>query len=276
MPRIAFLVSKIFYLHACNQINIVMIPCKYFPFLVGTFFLFASCKTTHLTEIQPDQYRISGENVSQPDPETEALIGPYRDQLAAEMNQVIGEAAMDLTTGRTESTLGNWYADLLHERSEHYLGKSIDFAIMNSGGIRIPAIPKGPVTKGKIFELMPFDNMMVVVYLDKEHLLEMINHMAAGGGWPVSKTLRYKIREGVPENILLHEKPLADDKIYTVGVSDYLANGGGRCDYLVGQKREDLGVFMRDAIIEYIQLQTKEGKQLEASLDGRVQVLDEP
>lgn len=244
--------------------------------LIWTFLLLVGCKTTHITNIQPEQYRIEDENISEGDPRTDSLINPYRSQLEAEMNQIIGEAAMDLTKGDTESTLGNWYSDLLHERSEHYLGKPIDFAIMNNGGIRIPAITKGPVTKGKIFELMPFDNMMVVVYLDKAHLMEMINHMAAGRGWPVSKTLRYKIREGVPEHILLHGKPLEDDKVYAIGVSDYLADGGGRCDYLVGQKRVDLGVFMRDAIIEYIQKQTKEGKKLAANLDGRVQVVDEP
>lgn len=244
------------------------------PLLIWTSLLLLGCNTTHLTNIEPDQYRISDENVSAGDQTIESMIAPYRDQLEAEMDQIIGEAAMDLTTGRVESTLGNWYADLLHERSEHYLGKPIDFAVMNSGGIRIPAIPQGPVTKGRIFELMPFDNMMVVVYLDKAHLMEMINHMAAGGGWPVSKSLRYKIKDGKPEAILLNGKELSDGRTYAVGVSDYLANGGGRCDYLVGHERTDLGVFMRDAIIEYIKKQTEEGKKLETKLDGRVQMVD--
>jgi hypothetical protein len=32
---------------------------------------------------------------------------------------------------------------------------------MNSGGIRLPEMPAGAITQGKIFELMPFDNLMV-------------------------------------------------------------------------------------------------------------------
>lgn len=247
------------------------------PYILGAFILLVGCKTTHLADIQPDSYRISPE-VEAKDAGVETMISPYRQQLQSEMEQVIGEAAMDLPKGSrddAESLLGNWYADLLHERSEHYLGKPIDFAVMNNGGIRIPVIPKGPVTKGKIYELMPFDNMMVVVYLDKANVMEMISHMAAGGGWPVSRPLQYKIRDGKPIKITLNGEPLPNDKIYAVGVSDYLANGGGRCDYLVGQKRDDLGVFMRDAIIEYIQKQTEEGKKLAAKLDGRVEIVGE-
>ncbi|MBL0145080.1 MAG: 5'-nucleotidase C-terminal domain-containing protein [Chitinophagaceae bacterium] len=33
---------------------------------------------------------------------------------------------------------------------------------MNYGGIRLPAIPAGNITRGKIFELAPFDNIIVL------------------------------------------------------------------------------------------------------------------
>ena len=77
---------------------------------------------------------------------------------------------------------GHRYSHLLglpQSETERLLGEPVDFAVINYGGMRIPAIPKGPITRGKIFELMPFDNLLVVVRLDVSILTQFINHMAA-------------------------------------------------------------------------------------------------
>ena len=48
--------------------------------------------------------------------------------------------------------------------------------IFNHGGIR-SIIPKGNVTTRTAFEIMPFENSVVVIALKGEQILEMVNYI---------------------------------------------------------------------------------------------------
>lgn len=245
---------------------------KWFLFLIAVLML-TSCKTNHLAEIQPQAYRMADTTVVAADASIEKLIAPYKAQLDAEMNEVIGVAAATLDKRTPESLLGNWMCDLLYEQIVAYTGSEIDFASVNYGGIRIPTIQKGEITRGKIFELMPFDNMIVVLHLDAATLRQFIDKIAEDGGIPVSKQLRFEIKDRKAQNITIKGKPIQDDKMYKVGVSDYVANGGDDCSFFVDKKRDEIGKLLRDAIIEYTEKQTAQGKQIESKLDGRIKIL---
>lgn len=245
---------------------------NWFLFLIVALML-SGCKTNHLAEIQPQAYRMADTTVAAADASMEALIAPYKAQLDAEMNEVIGVAAATLDKRTPESLLGNWMCDLLYEQIEAYTGSEIDFASVNYGGIRIPTIQKGEITRGKIFELMPFDNMIVVLHLDAATLRQFIDKIAEDGGIPVSKQLRFEIKDRKAQNIMIKGKPIQEDKIYKVGVSDYVANGGDDCSFFVDKKRDEIGKLLRDAIIEYTEKQTAQGKQIESNLDSRIKIL---
>lgn len=230
--------------------------------------LFAfSCRVQHFAFFEETSTEITANPDLIDDQEIETMLKPYRNQLELEMNEVLGIANERLSMGRPESTLGNWFADTQLKASEDKLGREIDFAVSNSGGIRIPEIPKGQVTKGKIFELMPFDNMLVIMELSGGKVLELINHIAQSGGWPTSKELRFKInKEGKAEDIFIHGEPLDLNKKYVVSLSDYVANGGSDCAFLIGLPFENTGILIRDALI----VQTKKDTKLEAVIDGRI------
>ncbi len=245
---------------------------KWFFLLVAALVL-SGCKTNHLAEIQPQTYRMADTTVVAADASIEKLIAPYKAQLDVEMNGVIGVAAETLDKRTPESLLGNWMCDLLYEQIEVYTGAEIDFASVNYGGIRIPTIQKGEITKGKIFELMPFDNMIVVIYLDAATLRQFIDKIAQDGGIPVSRQLRFEIKDRKPQNITIKGQPIQEDKIYKVGITDYVANGGDDCSFFVDKKQDNLGKLYRDAIIEYTLKQTAQGKQIESKLDGRIKIL---
>ena len=229
-----------------------------------------SCKVNHLVGTKADLYRVDGQAQLDADSTMLSLIGPYKSKLDAEMNAVIGTMAHDLTKRKPESTMGNWFADLVHEQTEAAVGHPVDFAIVNYGGMRIPSIPAGPVTKGKIFELMPFDNLTVVVHLNAENLRRFFGTMADRGGWPISKQVKFEIRDNQAVNIRIHKEAIQEDRIYTVSMSDYIANGGGNCDYLIDLKREDTGILLRDMILKHVSEQTAREKMLGTRLDGRV------
>jgi hypothetical protein len=53
-----------------------------------------------------------------------------------------------------------------------------------------------------------------------------------------------------------------------------LANGGDKCYFLEEGTREDLGVLIRDALIQYVEKQTAENKVIESKLDERVRYIE--
>ncbi len=227
----------------------------------------ASCKVTHLANIEPSLHRID-ESIDNGNVAINEMIAPYKSQLDEEMNQVIGTIGMELIKTKPESTLGNWLADLLQEEVSKVVQQKVDFTIQNYGGIRIPSIPPGPINRGKVFELMPFDNLAVVVELDANHTRKFIHLMAEDGGWPISKELSYTIENGKAKKIRIDGQPVEDGRIYRVGMPDYIANGGGNADFLKDKNRIQTPYLIRDLIIKHIQDHASTPQK--ATLDGRI------
>ena len=240
-----------------------------FTILLSFILLFAACKTnTFIADVEENSIQM--ESSMEADAAIEQLIEPYKTKLDAKMNIKIGEIAQSLPKGRPESLLGNWVCDALHVQCEQYFEQKIDFTYTNHGGLRIPALNKGDVTIGKIFELMPFDNMMVVVELDYESLMKMINHFATKGGEPISHHFKMVIEDGKPTNVTINGKPIDKNRAYKMATTDYIANGGDRLSFLKDRPTAHLEKFFRDAVIEYIKAETAKGNVMDAKLDGRV------
>ena len=240
-----------------------------FTIILSCFLLITACKTnTFIADVEENSIQM--DNSLEADSAIEQLIQPYKAKLDAKMNVKIGELAQSLPKGRPESLLGNWVSDALHAQCELYFEQKIDFTFTNYGGLRIPALNKGNVTIGNIFELMPFDNMMVVVELDYESLIKMINHFAAKGGEPISHHFNMVIADGKPFDITINGKPIDKNRTYKMATTDYLANGGDRLSFLKDRPTAHLQKFFRDALIEYIKAETKKGNIIDAKLDGRV------
>lgn len=226
-----------------------------------------SCKTnTFLSKVENNSIRT--EKNLEEDKNITELIAPYKVKLDAKMNKVIGSAAQTLSKTRPESLLGNWTADAIHKKAQDYYGQPIDFAYTNYGGLRIPAIPKGDITVGKIFELMPFDNMLVVLEMDAAALEELFTMIAARGGDPISSHVRMSL--AAPKEALINNKPLDKNKIYKMATTDYLANGGDKLFFLKKRPRTSLDKLMRDALREHVEETTKAGKMIDANLEGRM------
>jgi len=142
---------------------------------------------------------------------------------------------------------------------------------VNYGGLRVPLLPAGNITKGMIFELMPFDNFLTVMELKGNVVQQLFDHIAAQGGWPVAG-VRFEIFDGKASEIQISNKPLEEERIYQIIISDYLADGGDNLLFLRLEKRTNTGIFIRDAILEYLQKQTHEGKPIATHLDNRVTI----
>jgi 2',3'-cyclic-nucleotide 2'-phosphodiesterase (5'-nucleotidase family) len=185
------------------------------------------------------------------------------------MNMVIAQLANDLEKKQPEGTLGNLMVDAVKIMAEKKYATIIDIALVNNGGIRLTSLKAGSITKGKVFELMPFDNILVLQKLNGKVLKELLDHIAGRGGWPVAG-MTMKINNGKAVDVLINGSPIDENKIYTIAHSDYTANGGDDCTMLRAIPQINNGYLIRDAILDYFASFTKVGKEISVSMQNRV------
>ncbi len=235
-----------------------------FAIIVATFL---ACNPVYrASSVQYKDYPVSN---FQKDSSLQLLLQPYADSVNSSMNAVIAQLAVDVDKRQPESTLGNLMADAMKLIGEKYYQTTIDASFVNYGGIRIPSVKAGAITRGKVFEMMPFDNIIVLQKLKGTVLKEFLDHVAGRGGWPVSG-ITMKIKNKKAENIMIGGKALDMNAVYTIANSDYVANGGDDCEMLRTIPQLNKGFLFRDAIIEYFTMFGKEGKPISMTIQNRV------
>jgi 5'-nucleotidase len=239
-----------------------------------TILLLFSCqkKTHHLVKIKGKLLPITEKLDS--DSTIVKTYLPYKYKMEKEMNAVLSYTPKDLiaTDGKLESSLGNLLADLCYQKGNFVFnkrtGKNIDFAMFNFDGIRA-GISKGNVTMQNAFNLMPFENNLVVAELSSKKLKELIQYLITQKkAHPLSRQVKLNIvKNGY--RFLLNSKPINDKKNYYVLTSDYLQHGGDHMDFFKNPvKLYPLDYKMRNAIIDYF----KETDTLKTKLDGRFEL----
>ncbi len=242
-------------------------------FLAAAITAFLSCHhEAKVSSYQTNFYELKNESASG-DTSYMNLISPYKSVVDKEMNVVIGTSEIPLTKELPECVLGNFVADLLFKKAnERYKpadGSKADFCVLNYGSLR-NSLPQGDITKGRVFELMPFENEIVIVTLDGANTQKLFNVIGEKGGMPVSG-MKMALNDKIPSEIFIGENKFDISKTYKIVTGDYLANGGDKMDFFKSaSKVEYLNYKIRDAIIDYIREETAKGNRLNAKVDGRI------
>jgi 2',3'-cyclic-nucleotide 2'-phosphodiesterase (5'-nucleotidase family) len=197
------------------------------------------------------------------------FLAPYKAQLDEKMNEVIGIAAENMPVHAPESLLSNFSADACRQVASEYLKAPVDIAVVNIKGLRTN-IPAGEIKVSKVFELMPFENELVLVWLKGNELAVLLQFFASIGGEGVSG-MSMGIKSGVAKDILIGGKALEPEKIYVIATNDYLVEGNdGMTQLTRHEKRVDTGIKIREMLIEYIRKETAKGNNITSKLDGRI------
>jgi 2',3'-cyclic-nucleotide 2'-phosphodiesterase (5'-nucleotidase family) len=238
--------------------------------IASLLLLFAgnSCNTVYQSQsLQYKSYRIT-DTVSK-DITALSIMKPYSDNVNKTMNEVVGIAEISLDKKQPECTLGNFLADAFLTMAQEKYNTKADIALINFGGIRLTQLPAGNVTNGKIFELMPFDNLLILQKIKGDILQQFLDLVAAKGGWPVAgMTMQIKDKKAV--NVTIGGKPIDPASTYTLVNSDFIANGGDNADMLRSIPQITNGYLMRDAIFDYIKKLKSQGKNITANIENRV------
>lgn len=230
-----------------------------------------SCKTWYNSNVEWTTHRIN-QNIEE-DTAVLRFIAPYKEELESIMNVELIYSKIGLEKGKPESTLTNWFVDALQASTSKYYDNPVDFSIQNYGGIRRSFVGKGPITVGTIYEIMPFENRLVVLTMLGAEVQTMLQKMARSGGWPISSNVRFKInmQEESIADVWINGEALIMDKTYRVAMPDYVANGGDRLGLDRALPREDNQVLLREAVMEYLRpIDTLHS----VPLDGRIQIIN--
>ncbi len=242
---------------------------SWLPLVVWIAFT-AGCSSTRLTPTEPAPKLHTVSSSYADKPAVEALIAPYRNKMAQTMSDTIGYAVRELRKGYPEGLLNNFVTDLLLTYGRERLEPGIDFALLNNGGLRVP-IPAGPVTLGKVYELQPFDNIVVVLTLEPAQMDSLVQMIARAEKEAVFSGMRIVAKGGKPQSVEINGRPWDPTRSYRVVTIDYLADGGSNMSMLRRATRiNNTGIFIRDFIADYLRREKAAGRTLDAQLDGRL------
>lgn len=223
-----------------------------------TIFSFFSCapRSYQLTKIEGKRITVT-KNLNS----TEAVdqyIAPYRENIDKDLNTVLAFSpeTLDKSSGKWQTTIGNLMADACIIRGNTILqtreNKSIDICLLNHGGIRA-TLPKGEVTTRTAFQIMPFENSLVVLTLKGETVMELIHYFIKTQKPQPLSGLTFTIdKNNQAKDIMIQGKPIDLSKEYQVATNDYLANGGDDMVFFKkGIKEYDLNYKLRNVLIDY-------------------------
>lgn len=245
-----------------------------YTLLITWILLSVSCKTNY-TVVKTNTQNISvPENANPIDSQVVQLYLPYKKILEKDMERVISRSEVNLVKQKPESGLTNLLADLLLNEGQNFVKENNlkinpEVSFFNYGGIRT-SLPKGEITVGKIFELMPFENEMVFIQLTGAQLQQFFDIVAKFGGESVGG-VRFVISNEKAKNVTVNGQKLNFEKKYWLVTNDYSANGGD--DLAVFTQRLELvesGKKIRDIIISNFEERQKNNEVITEILDGRI------
>jgi 2',3'-cyclic-nucleotide 2'-phosphodiesterase (5'-nucleotidase family) len=257
---------------------------KYAPYslrllLVLTVFSFG-CSVREVSRVQTQQYVMSDSLFAVIDSGIYKMADVYRKQLTKQMQEVLCTSAVVMEKGNPESVLGNFVTDVCLQEGNLTVAnwnspsdsvKRADFIILNSGGLRKP-LPKGRITLGDLYEVMPFENQLVLLTCSGTLVQQIADFIASKGGTPVSG-IRFQIDKstGKAVAITINGIPLNNNDEYTVMTADYLANGGDNFElFKSASRRIEIGLKVRDALINYSRKAGNREEIIKPKMDGRL------
>lgn len=205
-------------------------------------------------------------------------IAPAKKEIQAGFGKVLAASPNGVFRGRggEENLLGYWIADVMRTRASALLGTPVKLGFTNSGGIRAN-VKAGDVKVGDIFEVMPFENEMVLVELSGAEVVAMMKEsFQRRPGEPssgVKVVLSGTVEAPVFSVTWADGTPIGKDEKVKVATSDYLYGGGDAIPTLgKGRNPYTTGLTLRQILLDACEELGKAGKPLLPPAGGRYTV----
>ncbi len=230
---------------------------SYFLLILSTVFL-TSCRNEVVEVADVSAERIPVNEQIKGDTAIQNFIKPYKEHLNNTLDSALiyNPTLLNKNDGELNTALGNFMADVVMEQANPVFhsrtGKNIDFVLLNKGGIRAE-LPKGNLTTRNAYELMPFENEIVIAELSGKKVKEMLDYLGQAktahpvSGIKLTADKNYKIIDA-----RIKGEKIDENKTYFVATSDYLQQGGDNMNFF----KDPVNLYgadykIRNAIIDY-------------------------
>ena len=211
------------------------------------------------------------------DPEVLKIIAPYEEKVR-ELSKVIGRLEGGLSkTGVGGGSLGNFVTDAIRAQAEAKLGKPIVLAMVNNGGLRKNEIAAGELRASDIFELLPFENALILLDVTGAQLtkiLQVVTRDAQSGAriqFKWNDRDRPEFISGKLVDANGKEQEIDPNQTYTIITIDYLMSlkSGVYAILQEGKNPTPLNLTIRDAVMNYVKAETAAGRTVHSVVDNR-------
>ncbi len=237
-----------------------------------TIVSFVSCNQApqELSKINANQINVDSTFAS--DEAIQNFITPYQNRVNEVLDSTLTYAPFTLTKtdGELNTSAGNLMADVILSEANPIFksrtNKNIDFSLVNHGGVR-SIISKGNVSARNAYEIMPFENSIVVVELTPESVLEMVDFLIRSKrAHPISGMQIIVDKNNELHTLNIQGKPFSKTQNYYVATSNYLVKGGDNMGFFKNKiSVTDTDYLIRTAMIDYF----KKVDTLKVKVDDR-------
>ena len=223
-----------------------------------TFLWVASCKKETSTLSRIDAKLIKIDSTLTTIDSIETYIAPYRKRINEVLDSTLAYAPKLITKeiGTYNTAAGNLMADIVLSEANPIFksrnGKEIDFVLLNHGGIR-SIISSGNVSARTAYEVMPFENSIVVVELSGKSVLEMVGFLInSKRAHPIAGMQIILDRTNQLKSLKIQNEPFIEKRNYFVATSDYLVTGGDDMGFFRDTLNSiNTDYMIRNAMIDY-------------------------
>lgn len=188
----------------------------------------------------------------------------------AHLKQVIAHSSREMIKNGANCELTNWIVDHLREDVAKITGRTVDVAIINSGGIKVD-MPAGDVIMDDIVSMFPFKNYLCYVALTGKDLEAMLHEMVSVRSVMPMSGVKLVLTGKKIDSILVGGKPIDPEKIYGIGTIDFLLDGGDKMN--VAKNAKELIItktMVIDSMLPYVMSYKEQGKSIEYFVDDRL------
>lgn len=215
-----------------------------------------SCRAPlSIATVQPQKNISIAANLAE-DKQMAEVIEPYKKKMEGMMNTKISYTPVELTKAGNNSSLGSLLADFTFQGAREWAKQhglpEPDAAVINVGGIR-STIPAGDILTKNIYEVMPFENEVIIVKMKGEDLRGLFDYyLKTQMNNPVSH-LYIETENGTITKEMINGQVAEPGKTYYVVTSDYLALGGDNMSFFSKGEMISTGIKLRDLFLQKFQ-----------------------
>ena len=190
---------------------------------------------------------VGGPSAPPPDAVLTELLKPWIAKHEAAFGERIGFTRSGLDAG--SDVLHAWVTRAIRDQLK------TDVALVNKGGFRA-GLPAGPITRGSVFAVLPFDNSLMTFKLKGDALLRALAN---------PKALFSGVTKGPKGYLDSQGRDIVASGIYSVASVEYLYFGGDGFDF---EKQDPLpgetGMMWQTAVVDWTKLlNTNQSRPLE-------------